>query len=236
MKNRILAFVILLLTTNLAAQEIAENEAGSWYALINKISITDDLYVSNVIQLRMVDFAENTRMLLLVPTINYTLNKHLTIGLGYGYIEYSEAGIRPPSLDYENRLFQQLSFASDLGKLKFGHRIRMEQRFKTKLDHSSSFANRFRYRLNTNFNILKLTDTKYLLARVSNELRIRFGSGLKEPEFDQNNFAALLGYALSNNSKFYVGYGRNLYKSGTSDYWGDHLLKVILHYDIDFTK
>jgi hypothetical protein len=83
---------------------------------------------------------------------------------------------------------------------------------------------------------VRLSNGKHLLGKISEEMRIRFGSGLNKPEFDQNNFSALLGYKLFDNSKLYFGYGRDFYKSGKSDYWGDHLLHVVVNYNFDFSK
>ncbi len=152
------------------------------------------------------------------------------------YLNYKSAGIRIPSLDYEDRIFQQVALNSSYGKIKIAQRFRFEERFKTKLDKSSSYANRFRYRINFDFNLVRLSNGKHLLGKISEEMRIRFGSGLNKPEFDQNNFSALLGYKLFDNSKLYFGYGRDFYKSGKSDYWGDHLLHVVVNYNFDFSK
>lgn len=232
MKTKALGLFFLLVTTCSFAQHTSSNESGSWYALVNNVKITNKFSVGNVIELRMVDFAKHARILLLVPRVNYSLNKNLTLSVGYNHVNYWQKGIRPPTLDYEDRLFQQVSVSSTLNWASLGHRFRIEERFKAGLDGSSSYANRFRYRLLVDFNIIRIKNG-YLTGRIYDEVRIGFGSGLKEPKFDQNNFAALLGYSLSKNSKVYMGYGRNTYKSKSSGSWGDHLLHIKLHHNLN---
>ena len=236
MKKYYIGLLFLLIVLRLSSQEIKTNEVGSWHTIINKFTISDKLYAVNVSQLRMVEFAKNTRIFLFVPSLNYKLNKSISVGLGYVHLDFKPTGIRIPTLDYEDRIFQQLALNSSYWNIRIGQRFMLEERFKTKLDKASSYSNRFRYRINFDFNIVRLNHGKYLLGKISEELRVRFGSGLRNPEFDQNNFSALLGYDLFNNSKLYVGYGRDFYKKGKSDYWGDHLLHVVVNYNFDFSK
>ena len=113
-------------------------------------------------------------------------------------------------------------------------RFMLEQRYLKKLNGSELYQNRFRYRINIDFNIAKFKNGKHLLGKVSEELRLRFASGFDEPQFDQNNFGVFLGYKLLDNSKIYAVYQRNYYNLG--DYWGDHLLHLMFTYDFDFTK
>jgi hypothetical protein len=236
MKKYYLLFLFLITVLKLSSQDIKTNETGSWHTLINKFTISDKLYAVNVSQLRMVEFAKDTRIFLLVPSLNYNLNKSISVGLGYVHLNFSQTGIRIPTLDYEDRIFQHVSLNTAYWNVKIGHRFMMEERFKTKLDNGSAYANRFRYRLNFDFNVLRLTNGKHILGKISEELRVRFESGLRNPEFDQNNFSALVGYKMFNNSKLYLGYGRDFYKNGKSDYWGDHLLHVVVNYNFDFSK
>ena len=236
MKKYCFGCLFLLIVLKLSSQEIETNEIGSWHTIINKFTISDKLYAVNVAQLRMVEFTKDARIFLFVPSLNYKLNQSISIGLGYGHLDFKSTGIRIPTLAYEDRIFQQLSLNSSYWNVKIGQRFMLEERFKTKLNKASSYSNRFRYRLNFDFNVLRITHGKYLLGKISEELRVRFGSGLNNPEFDQNNFSALLGYSLFNNSKLYVGYGRDFYKKGKSDYWGDHLMHVVVNYNFDFSK
>ena len=234
MKKYLFGLFLVLSLNNINAQEIDTNESGSWYTLANKFKVTEKFYFSNVTQLRMVDFAEKSRIFLIAPGANYKIGKSLTASVGYMYLNFYQEGIRIHSVDYENRIWQAVSLSSTFGKVKMNQRLMFEQRYLTKVSGAKAYQNRFRYRLNFDFNLFKLKNDKYILGKISEELRIRTGSGVNEPEFDQNNFGVFLGYKLLDNSKIYAGYQRDFYQIG--DYWGDHLLHIMLTYDFDFTK
>lgn len=239
MKNRLIYLTLvftLLISSQSIGQSTESNEAGSWYTMTNKFQITDDIYFLNVAQLRQVEFIDHTRIWLLMPTINYKPTSNVIVGAGYAYLDFLQEGIRPPTLDFEHRAVEHITLLSKFGNIKMNQRFMFEQRWKTNLNHETSYANRFRYRINLDAKLIPLSNNKYILGRLSEELRMRFKSGFNAPEFDQNNFMALLGYELLPNSKIYMGYGRNLYQSGNGSYWGDHLLHVWFNYDFDLRK
>jgi hypothetical protein len=230
----VLFFILSFMNVN--AQEIKNNETGSWFTTINNFKITEKINVASVIQWRLVNFASYTRIFLTEPSINYKFNDKITAGLGYNYSDYHLVGIRPPSVDCENRFTQHITLFSSFGIIKMNQRFMFEERFLVKNNGDDFYANRFRYRINLDFKIVKFNNEKQLLGKVSEEVRIRFTEGISDPNFDQNNFVAAVGYPLLDNSKIYMGYGRNYYNGGASGYWGDHILNLAFSYDLDFTK
>jgi hypothetical protein len=234
MKKVIFLLILILSINNSKAQEIETNESGTWLTLVNKFQFSEKLYVSNILQWRLVDFLTYTRMFIEEPTLNYRFSKFVTAGLGYNYTNYSFAGIRPPAVNYENRFTQHITLYSTLGKAKMSQRFMFEERYLTKNNGDKFYANRFRYRIRLDFNLVQFNNEKYLLGKVGDEIRIRFTEGVSDPTFDQNNFIALLGYPLLENSKLYIGYGRNYYNIG--GYWGDNILNIMFNYDFDFSK
>ncbi len=235
MKNLLFGLLAILVFNSVNAQEVETNEDGSWYTLINKFKVSNKLYFLNVAQWRQVDFASTNRIFLVAPSVNYKLTNKVTAGAGYMYLNYNQAGIRKPGLDDEERIWQHVTLSSTFGKAKMSQRFMFEERFKIKNNGSKAYANRFRYRVNLDFNLFKLSNGKYVLGKLSEEMRIKFASGINEPEFDQNNFSALVGYKVLDNAKLYLGYGRNYY-NGSSGYWGDHLMHVVFSYGFDFSK
>lgn len=184
----------------------------------------------------MADFASYTRIFLTEPSINYKFNDKITAGVGYNYSNYHLVGIRPPSVDYEKRFSQHITLFSIFWKIKMNQRFMFEERFLVKNSGDDFYANRFRYRINLDFKIVKFNNEKHLLGKVIEEVRIRFAEGISDPNFDQNNFVPAVGYPLLDNSKIYMGYGRNYYNGGDSGYWGDHILNLAFNYDFYFTK
>ena len=239
MKSKIAYFTLvltILISTPSFGQFEENNESGFWFTMTNKFQVTDNLYFLNVAQVRQVEFMKSTRIWLLMPTINYKPNSHIIVGAGYGYLDFLQKGIRPPTLDYEHRAVEHFTLLSKFGAIKMNQRLMFEQRWRTNLQGSTDYQNRLRYRINLDFNLFSIGNNKHILGRISEELRIRFVSGFHEPAIDQNNFMALFGYKLRNNSKIYAGYGRDLYQSGNGTFWGDHLLQVWFNYDFDFRK
>lgn len=230
----LLLFIFTIFKSN--AQEIENNETGTWFTMTNNFKVSEKLNVASAIQWRLVDFMSYTRILIVEPSLNYKINDKITAGIGYNYSNYSLAGIRPPSLDYENRFTQHITLFSSFGKVKMNQRFMFEERFLVANNGNDGYANRFRYRINLDFSIVKFNNDKYLMGKVSDEIRIRFTEGINDPNFGQNNFATLVGYPLLNNSKLYLGYGRNYYNAGAGNYWGDNILNVLFSYDFDFTK
>lgn len=236
MKKILFGLLLVLLIHKIQAQKIENNEFGTWLTLTNKFKISEKLVINNSVQWRLVDFLTHTRVFIFEPSINYSLTKSITAGIGYNYSNYSLAGIRLPTLDYENRFTQNINFMSTFGKVKMNQRLMFEERFTTKNNGENGYANRFRYRMSLDFNLLKFNNNKYLMGKVADEVRIRFTNGISDPTFGQNNFIALVGYPIVENSKLYMGYGRNYYNLGDGFYWGDHILNLIFSYDFDFTK
>lgn len=101
---------------------------------------------------------------------------------------------------------------------------------------ADTYVNRFRYSVEATTNLFKLKNEKYIMGRVSNEIRIRFADGITEPDFDQNNFEALLGYNVLSNSTIWVGYARYYYRKNATLYVSNNLLHVTLSYNFDITK
>lgn len=104
-------FVTLFFVTifKSVAQEIENNELGTWFTIANNFKITEKFYATSVVQWRLVDFLSYTRIFITEPSLNYKFSDKITAGLGYNYSNYSLVGIRPPLLDYENRFTQHIT-------------------------------------------------------------------------------------------------------------------------------
>ncbi|SNR55752.1 Protein of unknown function [Lutibacter agarilyticus] len=236
MKRYVLSLLFVLQFFVVQAQEVQNNEGGSWFTVVNKFKFSERVSAVSVVQWRFVERLKYTRIFLVMPFINYKFSNKISAGVGYNYSNYSIAGIHPPSLDYENRIWQHVTLFSALGKVKMNQRFMFEERFKTKLNNEEAYANRFRYRMNFDFNILKFKNNNYLLGNLSEEIRIRFTEGIGDPNFDQNNFVVSLGYQLLDNSKLYIGYRHDYYNAGNGVYWADNVFNVVYNYNFDFTK
>lgn len=231
---------ILLNTVNAQEPEVYKDN-GSWLTLVNKFKITDKFYVGHLFQQRRVDFLNKTQAFLTAPSVNYKLTDNVTVGAGYMLYRYFPNGKLQASITRdENRFFQHITLASQVGKFKLNNRLMFEERelelvAEGKISGTKKF-NRLRYRFEATTNLFKLKNEKNIMGKLSNEIRIRFATGITNPDFDQNNFAVLLGYKLLKNSSIWAGYGRYYFKKNSSAFVSNDLLQITLSYDFDFTK
>ena len=236
MKKYFLSLLVVFVFISANAQQIEDNENGTWATLVNKFKVTEKLYVLNVLQWRLVDDLNYTRIFIVEPSVNYKFTDRITAGVGLDFSNFSFVGIRPPGVDYEHRLQQMIMLTSKYGKVNMNQRFMFEERFLVSNNGDHFYANRFRYRIGVSLNILKFKNNKYLFGTLTDEVRIRFAGGVSSPNFDQNNFVVGLGYKLLENSTIHMGYGRNYYNAGNGDYWGDHIFNIMFSYNFDFTK
>ena len=243
MKKIVLIF--LLLASNLAAQNTTLQEQGSWFTFNNKFKVSDKIYFGHTFQMRRVDFIENVQVMLLKPSFNFIPSKKISVGIGFTYFDSFPNGENHASImKNETRLWQHFTYNTLLGNTIFNNRFVFEERFKDVIDktqnpntiNGTSYAQRFRYRVIFSFNLFRLKNEKFILGKVSNELRIRFKNGLSKPEFDQNNFGTYIGYKLYDKSKLWLGYGRDFAKVNSNLFVSYHLVHVSWAYNFDFSK
>jgi hypothetical protein len=134
----------------------------------------------------------------------------------------------------ENRLWQQANFKAQYGSIQVQHRYRLEQRWL-----GASFVQRIRYRLQFTIPLQKtyLEKGKGLFMNVNNEVFLGFGRGIGKNILDQNRFIAAVGYKVSPNFNFQVGYlNQIIVKSNGIQIERNHTLWTSIVYNIDFTK
>ena len=122
--------------------------------------------------------------------VSYNLDKNNIALLGIGrYVTYDFEDVDDGPTLQEFRLWQQFVSNQFLGRIKFEHRYRIEQRW-----FNTGYRNRFRYRLSTNIPINKpKVEPGTLFGIVYDELFFNN----KAPNFERNRVAALLGYQFS---------------------------------------
>lgn len=122
--------------------------------------------------------------------VSYNLDKNNIALLGIGrYVTYNYEDIDDGPSITENRLWEQFVSNQYLGRIKFEHRYRVEQRWL-----NTGYRNRFRYRISANIPINKpKVEPGTLFGILYDE--VFFNN--KAPNFERNRVAALLGYQFS---------------------------------------
>src|SRR3954453_10889501 len=120
-----------LFTLTLPAPSIAQTDSNfhGWLMYFGDHPVSDRWGVHLEAQFRRTNGGLAPQQLLLRPALNFSVNSHLMLTGGYGYVRTSRYGDFPaPAAFPENRFFEQGLIRHKLGKVGIQHRLRLEQR------------------------------------------------------------------------------------------------------------
>ncbi len=135
-------FIFLLLSSVLISAQ--ENKTGNWLMYFGTNKISEKFSIHTEIQFRNHTITpNNTEQLLLRTGLNYHFSDKAFATAGYAYIPLYvfDSEQKSPETE-EHRIWQQLILTNKIGRVKFEHRYRIEQRWV-----NQDYKNRFRYRL-----------------------------------------------------------------------------------------
>jgi len=203
MNMKKIALLILLVCSQLMnGQNDGQDETGSWAMLFTKNRISEKMSIHAEAQYRTYEFGNNFNQLLLRTALNYDIGKNAMASFGYGYITTDGTFEEPEDEENvtENRIYQQFVLRNNVGKLKFSHRYRLEQRFINRPISGNDTEHRARYFLRLTY---PLSDSFYLTAY--DEVFLN----LQSPTFGQNRLYGAVGYHINKNVRFETGFLKN---------------------------
>lgn len=217
-----LALVSLIFSSPILAQQDA---VGNWLMYFGTNKINDTWSIHSEVQYRNHTIAPvNAEQLLLRTGMNYRINKSAVVTLGYGYIsgyEYESEQSSPES--EEHRIWQQFILTNKVGRVKFEHRYRVEQRWV-----NNDYKNRFRYRL-----MLFVPLNKPVIEKGTVFLGLYdevFVNG-ESPFFDRNRLYGAVGYQWNKISNVQVGM-----LNQQQEFVGKWYLQFAIFINPDFSK
>ncbi|HHH49415.1 MAG TPA: DUF2490 domain-containing protein [Saprospiraceae bacterium] len=143
-KMRIYKVLILLLFLQPIFTHAQQSEMGNWLMYFGTNKINENFSIHTEIQYRNHTLIpNNVEQLLLRVGLNYHFSNKAFTTAGYAYIPsyVFESKQKNPEVT-EHRVWQQFILTNKIGRVKFEHRYRLEQRWV-----NQSYKNRFRYRL-----------------------------------------------------------------------------------------
>jgi len=169
---------------------------------------------------RRADLGLNWQQLLVRPAVNFHLNDLVLFTLGYSYYFNYQYGDHPIRYqNWEHHLFQQVQLTQPLGRLRFQHRFRMEERYIAQLTPSAedpangefdryAYQSRFRYRVWLTIPLGKheKVEPGVFSANVYDEVFINFGDSQRLDYIQQNRIAGMLGYQVSKPFSLLLGF------------------------------
>jgi hypothetical protein len=219
---KILILGLFLLPMSVIGQN---DKNGNWLMYFGSNRIHDKLSIHTELQYRNHTIAPvNAEQLLLRTGINYHFSKNSFASAGYAFIgnhDYLSEQLNPEV--EEHRVWQQFIVNDYVGRLKFEHRYRIEQRWVNK-----NYLNRFRYRLMIFVPLNKPQIEKgTIFLGVYDEVFIN----AKETFFDRNRLYGALGYQINKSASVQLG----LMYQQTSNL-GKGYLQFGITYNPDFRK
>ncbi len=217
-------FLAFCVSTNVMAQETGEDDFGFWGMYFGTNRVSDKFSIHTEAQFRFYEVGSNFNQLLLRTGVNYDISEKAMVTLGYGYISTDPTFTEPPGEEniVENRIYQQFVLRNSVGKFKFSHRYRIEQRFIDNPLTGKVTEHRARYFLRVTYPLGPLW---FLTAY--DEIFIN----LQEPLFGQNRLYGAVGYKASKNVSVQLGYlknhftGRNFDRLQLAIFWNTDLRK-----------
>ena len=209
--RRIAVFIIgILFVAGARAQETGEDNVGSWLMYFGTNQIADKWSIHTELQYRTYEVLSNFNQLLPRIGVNYHISDKAVVTLGYAYIPTDPTFEEPDGEENitENRIFQQFVLKNNVGKFKFSHRYRLEQRFIDNPITGNDTQHRARYLLRVTY---PLNETWFLTAY--DELFIN----LQEPLFGQNRLYGAVGYNVNKNIALQFGYLKNHFTGSNFD-------------------
>jgi hypothetical protein len=221
-------FAITFVITGTSKVVIAQNgqeQTGNWLMYFGMNKISEKFSIHSEVQYRNHTVAPvNIEQLLLRGGLNYHFSSSAFATAGYGYISsYDfESDQKSPESE-EHRVWQQLIMVNKLGRVKFEHRYRIEQRWV-----NDEYRNRLRYRLMI---FLPLNKPKIekgtLFIGIYDEIFVN----TEKVFFDRNRLYGALGYQFHKTASLQLGMMRQQVNS-----FGKNYLQFALVFNPNFRK
>jgi hypothetical protein len=191
-----------------SAKEITQ-QTQFWWSLNSTLRVTNRWGVIGDFHIRRNDFVREPSFYLLRFGAHYWVTEKLTLSLGYAHMWQAPSCEACETWSNENRVYQQVQYATTLGRARVLHRVRNEQRFKQTVEDDvltgkTAFSDRVRFL--ASFTIPVSQDRSGLALVLSDEVLLQFGTGIVVNTFDQNRLFAGVKKQLSRSWGFDLGY------------------------------
>jgi hypothetical protein len=244
-------FVICLSMPEVYAQSSREivTQPTEWFVLNSNIKLHKKFGFAFDGQLRFVQAFENGQHFFRNGLEVYLTPKLSVIPIGYMYVWNFQYGKQPATYaNNEHRIWQQVLYKHNYGRLYFSHRFRIEQRFLEKRYTESNgtivyegydtYLNRIRYRLQVQIplNKEKIEPGAWFFAAFD-ELFYSWGSTVTYDKPDQNRLYAAIGYQFTKKLSLQGGgFYQMLVKKNGAQQENNVGTLIQVGYNLDFSR
>lgn len=210
MRAGLIIFFLLIQIAVLAQQKEVNQQNQFWWSVNSSSRVSERFGVIADFHVRRNDFLDKSNFYFARIGGAYWVSDQLTLVAGYAHLWLSKP-LDNGRNNYqdENRIYQQVQWRQQVGRVTFVQRIRNEQRWHEVLNESGAqirtrFSNRIRFL--SSFAVKLFENPKMPQLVFADEVHIHFGKEIIYNTFDQNRIFAGLKIPLKKNLKFDIGY------------------------------
>jgi len=218
-------------------------QTGIWHGLYTKYRLSERLFYYGEYHVRRNNYYQNMSKLYLRFGVTYLLDKYLEVTGGfvnpYSWASNPEDTERYDPVVPEYRFWEQLLFVQSVGRVKFYHQLRFEQRWKRKNDVGAEYkySNRWRYRFTTYVPINDHTlRPGVLFGAFYNEIFIQNGKHIQYNNFEENRTVLGLGYIFSNNIQFQAVYMWTYGQQSAFEFRQRDIIRFNIYHNLDLRR
>jgi hypothetical protein len=239
----ILVISLIFSFSNLWAQQekSINQQTQAWLSINSSSRITEHFGVIGDFHVRRNDFLNESNFYFARLGGAFWITDRLTIVGGIAHLWLSqELNNGVWAFQNENRIYQQIQWRQNVGRVTFVQRIRNEQRRHGVLNNEGAvdrwrFSNRVRFL--SSFSVKVFENPKMPSIVFADEVHMHFGKEIIYNTFDQNRIFGGFKVPITSNLKFDIGY-MMVYQQKYSGFNYDlnHTFRFFFYYSPDFRK
>jgi hypothetical protein len=241
-------FIILLIAATVKLPGFAQKKVVDfeqvWLGYVNQTRISDKWGIWFDANIRTRDNLTNGYSVSFIrPGIMYYLSDNTSLTIGYAFANYFSGNDGRNIAMPEHRPWQQIMWTNRYPKLRLQQRLRIEERFRRKLESPDKLGDgfNFNYRVRYNFSLATPLSKKafapHTLSLVFNdEAMLNFGKEVLTNTFDQNRLFGGLNYHFSQNSSLQAGYMYTFQQGIGAQYRNIHTVRINFLHNPDLRK
>ena len=243
--KKILLAISLLITFSGFSQKQPTYAEQVWLGYFNQTRFSNKWGLWVDLQLRTKeDFFTNFSQAIARAGVTYYLNDNTKLTAGYAYINHFPADAHKNISQPEHRPWQQLQWHTKYQKLRLMQWIRLEERFRRKIENDDELAEGYNFNWRVRYNFLaafplskKAFAPKTWSFVLNDELHINAGKEIVNNYFDQNRFFAGFSYHLNAHDNIQIGY-MNVFQQlpAASSYKSIHAARLFYFHNLDARK
>jgi len=240
------AIIFPLFASSQVSKNVVHN-ANAWLMYFGSHKISEKWGLHLEAQWRRSDLFTNPQQLLLRGGLNYHLNSQVFFTAGYCFVETYPYGEQPVGSSFpESRFWEQAQARTEVKKVEWISRLRVEQRFvkwpvaagSGTFPGDAVYSNRFRIlnRLSIPFSGEKITDGSFYFS-IYDEIMWNIGKNAGPNLLDQNRLYGALGYVIKGLGRLEAGYLlQSIYKADGVRVEQNHTIQLGLTSSIPFFR